>query len=105
MYTADALAVPIGILAPPESMRAGRNRTWSASDLPQLTHAGTRSGTLPLPSMTRRFTVGTAIAQAANEALDELSGSSPVPGLPEIDPAALADQLAQAAPVLAANAA
>jgi len=27
MYTADALAEPMGILAPPESIRAGRSLT------------------------------------------------------------------------------
>src|SRR3974390_2116401 len=55
MYTADALAEPMGSLAPPDSIRAGRNRTWSASDFPQLTQVGMRSSPCPLPSVTREF--------------------------------------------------
>ena len=67
MYTADALAEPSGTRAPPESIRAGRNLTWSASVLPQLTHPGLRSSTLPLPSVTKKFVDGTRIAHAAQE--------------------------------------
>src|SRR5262249_57048481 len=60
-------AEPIGTRVPPESIRAGRNRTWSASLLPQLTHVGTRSSALPLPSVTRTFVADTRIAHAAQE--------------------------------------
>ena len=67
MYTADALAEPMGILAPPESIRAGRSRTWSASDLPQFTQDGTRSRPPPFPFVTRTFVGGTRIAQAAQK--------------------------------------
>jgi hypothetical protein len=48
---------------PPESMRAGRNRTWSASDFPQLTQEGIRS--LPIPSPSIATTFDACIAQAA----------------------------------------
>jgi hypothetical protein len=67
MYTADALAEPIGSLAPPDSMRAGRNRTWSASDFPQLTQVGMRSSSCPLPSVTKTFAESTRVAQAAQQ--------------------------------------
>jgi hypothetical protein len=61
MNKPDGLADLIGALTPPESMRAGRNRTWSASDFPQLTQEGIRSS--PVPSTTTTFEAG--IAQAA----------------------------------------
>jgi hypothetical protein len=69
MYTADALAEPMGSLAPPDSIRAGRNRTWSASDFPQLTQVGMCSSALPLPSVTRTFPESTRVAQAAHESV------------------------------------
>jgi len=63
MNRPDDLADLIGGLTPPESMRAGRNRTWSASDFPQLTQEGIRSSPVPSPSTTTTFEAG--IAQAA----------------------------------------
>lgn len=69
MYTADALAEPMGILAPPESIRAGRSRTWSCSDLPQFTQDGPRSAAPPFPLLTRTFAGGTRIAQAVHESV------------------------------------
>lgn len=65
MNTADTLTDLMGILAPPESMRAGRSRTWSASDFPQLTQTGMRSSEAPSPSVATTFPDGTRIAQAA----------------------------------------
>lgn len=59
----DGLADLIGALTPPESMRAGRNRTWSASDLPQLTQEGMRSTPVTSPSIDTTFAA--CIAQAA----------------------------------------
>lgn len=59
----DGLADLIGALTPPESMRAGRNRTWSASDFPQLTQEGRRSSPFPSPSIVTTFDA--CIAQAA----------------------------------------
>ena len=45
MYTTSDVDDLIGTRIPPDSMRAGRSRTWSASDLPQPTHAGAPPGT------------------------------------------------------------
>jgi hypothetical protein len=67
MKSAPALAAPIGTRTPPESIRAGRSRTWSASDFPQLTHAGEVCSAEPLPSVVVGVAVGDVprIAHAA----------------------------------------
>ena len=64
MNSAEELTDLMGIRTPPESMRAGRNRTWSASDFPQLTQTGMRSAEAPSPSIATTFADGMAIAQA-----------------------------------------
>jgi len=64
MNSAEELTALMGILAPPESMRAGRNRTWSASDLPQLTQTGVGSSEALSPSVATTFAGGMRIAQA-----------------------------------------
>jgi len=66
MNTADALTDVSGILVPPDSMRAGRRRTWSASDLPQLTQLGVRCSAAPSPSVAKTFDDRPGIAQAAH---------------------------------------
>jgi len=61
MTAAPPPAAPSGTRAPPVSIRAGRSRTWSASDLPQLTHLGGRAS----PSNARVNRPGTSITHAA----------------------------------------
>jgi hypothetical protein len=67
MNSPDGLADLIGALTPPESMRAGRNRTWSASDFPQLTQLGMHSSPGPSPFISTTFDACIAHAAQVSE--------------------------------------